>query len=164
MPLSLVAEVTANGGFLPQLAELEAANTKKTLYTKKNGVILSVFFMITFLMLLPALFGVANLEDAAAVSAIIGVFGTMMMLIASLVFLPSSKKRYPTPFYNPQAAQHGLGGPVQGHALPPQQSIPVSSYAPPQPGNWRDTNDLQPTPTEGATRLLEEEEQLRRRQ
>src|SRR5437879_12231125 len=80
MPLTLVAEVIANGGFLPQLAELE---TKKSLFTRKNGVMVTVFFVITFLMLLPALFGIANLDNAAGVSAVFGVFGGMMLLIAS---------------------------------------------------------------------------------
>ena len=43
--------------------------------------------------------------------------------------------------------------------LPPEQSIPVTSYAPPkQQGNWRDTNDLvPPSVTEGTTKLLHEE-------
>ena len=163
MPLSLVAEVTAHGGFLPQLAELEAQQSKQGLFTRRNGVMASVFFMITFMMLLPALFGVANLSAAAGVSAIIGVFGGMMLMIASLVFLPGARKRYLPANYG-TGAQQSLGGPAQGHALPPQQSIPVSSYAPPQPGNWRDTNDLQPTVTESTTRLLDEEEQRRRHQ
>ncbi|MFL6374593.1 MAG: hypothetical protein ACJ73D_08015 [Pyrinomonadaceae bacterium] len=155
MPLSLVAEVVANGGFLPQLAELE---TKKTFLNKKNGVIATIFFMITFMMLLPALFGIADLETAAGVSAVLGVFGGMMMIIASLVFLPSSRKRMPMTQFVAPSPQQGLGGQQHGHALPPQQSIPVSSYGPPQPGNWRDTNDLQPAVTEGATRLLDDEE------
>ena len=90
MPLSLVAEVTAHGGFLPQLAELEAQQSKQGLFTRRNGVMASVFFMITFMMLLPALFGVANLSAAAGVSAIIGVFGGMILMIASLVFLPGA--------------------------------------------------------------------------
>src|SRR4051794_6225652 len=117
MPLSLVAEVITNGGFLPQLAELE---TKKTLFTRKNGVMATVFFVITFMMLLPALFGIADLDNAAGVSAVIGVFGEMMMLIASLVFLPSSRKRIPmTQFVSP-GQPHGLGGQAHAHALPPQ--------------------------------------------
>ncbi|MBV9241662.1 MAG: hypothetical protein JO314_06610 [Acidobacteria bacterium] len=157
MPLSLIAEVTANGGFLPQLAELEAQQSKRGLFTRKNGVMASVFFMITFMMLLPALFGVANLETAAGVSAIIGVFGGMMLMIASLVFLPSARKRYFVPNYG-AAPQQSIGGAAPGHALPPQQSIPVSSYAPPQPGNWRDTNDLQPAITESSTQILDDPE------
>ncbi|HEY2846721.1 MAG TPA: hypothetical protein VGI80_02825 [Pyrinomonadaceae bacterium] len=158
LPLNVVAEVVRYGGYLPQLAELEAQKSKTSLFNKKNGVIASVFFMITFMMLLPALFGVADLDTAAGVSAIIGVFGGMMLLIASMVFLPSSRKKYPMPFYGgvPPTPQ-GLNAPAQGHALPPQQSIPVSSYGPPQAGNWRDTNDLQPSVTESTTRMLDDE-------
>jgi len=163
MPLSLVAEVTAHGGFLPQLAELEEQRSKRGLFTRKNGVMASVFFMITFMMLLPALFGVARLGPAAGISAIIGVFGGVMLLIASLVFLPGAKKRYLSPNYGAPGQDNLVGSP-QAHALPPQQSIPVSNYGPPQPGNWRDTNDLQPSITESTTRLLDEEEQRRRHQ
>src|SRR5690349_22746741 len=132
MPLNVVAEVVNYGGYLPQLAELEAQKGKTTFFNRKNGVMASVFFMITFMMLLPALFGVANLHRLAGVSAILGVFGGMMMLIGSLVFLPSTRKKYPMPFYSgAHPAPQGLNSPAQGHALPPQQSIPVSSYAPP---------------------------------
>jgi len=164
LPLNVVAEVVNYGGYLPQLAELEANKGKTTLFNRKNGVMASVFFMITFMMLLPALFGVSDLDKAAGISAIIGVFGGMMLLIGSLVFLPSTRKRYPMPLYGGANVPQGLNTQAHGHALPPQTSIPVSSYAPPQAGNWRDTSDLQPSVTESTTRLLDEEEQQRRHQ
>lgn len=48
---------------------------------------------------------------------------------------------------------------VNANALPPQSSMPASNYFTPAAGNWRDTNDLQPTSvTESTTRLLDEDE------
>jgi hypothetical protein len=57
------------------------------------------------------------------------------------------------------AADHHMARGGAKGSLPPQQSYPVSDYAPAQQGNWRDTNDLQPASVvEGTTRLLSEEE------
>lgn len=45
------------------------------------------------------------------------------------------------------------------NALPPQNAVPAPQYFAPAAGNWRDTNDLQPTSvTEGTTKLLEKDE------
>lgn len=156
-PLGLIAEVLAHGGFLPRLAEL---NKKKTIFTKKNGVMVGVFWMILFMMLIPSIIGIAGGPDEAmGITAVIGVFGGMMMIIASLVFLQSSKQSPFVPQHMPPStAPQGLYGANQA-ALPPQQSIPTSAYSPPHSGSWRDTKDLEPSSvTESTTRLLEKEE------
>jgi hypothetical protein len=58
---------------------------------------------------------------------------------------------------NPDPAYFGAAKPTS--ALPPGQSIPASTYAPPQHGNWLDTNDLNlPSVTEGTTKLLKEDD------
>jgi hypothetical protein len=153
--LGLVSQLLAYGGFLPQLAEL--GKTKK-FWTKKTGVILSIFWFIIFTMLFPSLFGIAGEDDAAAVSAVFGVFSTMMMLIGSLALLPGSKTvELPAAPDIPK----GLHQPIARGALPPQQSHPVSSYAPPASG-WRapDTGELadRGSVTENTTRLLNHED------
>jgi hypothetical protein len=55
-----------------------------------------------------------------------------------------------------------LRGSTQQNALPPQQSVPASSYVPPPPapGNWHTTNDLvaPPSVTEPTTKLLQKDE------
>ena len=61
--MGLVAELLTHGGFLPQLAELYQG--KKSLFSRKNGVILSILWFIFFVMMLPAFFGIANADDAA---------------------------------------------------------------------------------------------------
>ena len=162
--MGTIAEILAHGGFLPQLAEL---NKKKSIFTKKNGVIAGVFWLILFTMLFPAMIGIGGgPEEVAGISAVIGVFGAMMMIIGSLALLPSSKQFFgflPQQMQPPLPNAHGLhGGQQQHQALPPQQSIPASVYAPPRHGSWKDTNDLEPSSvTESTTRLLDKEEQGR---
>jgi hypothetical protein len=161
-PMGLISEVLAHGGFLPQLAEL---NKKKTIFNKKNGVVFSIFWMIVFMMLLPAIIGIFNGPgEAQGLFAVLGIFGGMMIMIASLTMLPSSKQ-YPLIPAHTLHPQHpmapGLHGAGQHQALPPQQSIPASAYAPPRAGSWRDTKDLEPTSvTESTTKLLEKEDNI----
>jgi hypothetical protein len=158
--MGLVAEMLAHGGFLPQLAEL---NKKRSIFTKKNGVIFGIMWFILFTMLFTSIMGIMNApEEPMAMSAVIGVFGAMMIIIGSLALLPSSKTFFPTvpmPMPQPQPL-HGLHGSQHNQALPPQQSIPAQAYAPPRAGTWRDTNDLEPSSvTESTTRLLEKDEE-----
>jgi hypothetical protein len=156
-PLGLISEVLAHGGFLPQLAEL---NEKKTLFTRKNGVIFSIFWFMVFTMLLTSIFGIANADRLAGICAVIGIFGGLMIMIASLLLLKPAKKNYGFPGLEiPGSNPQTLYGAQQKNALPPQQTIPTSGYVPPAAGNWRDTNDLTPTSiTENTTRLLQKDE------
>jgi len=157
-PLDIVAELLANGGFLPQLAQL-AGN--KTLFNKKNGVMFAVLWFFFFVLFLTPVWGILNVEELAAISAVTGVFGSILILIFSLAFLPSSKAAAATRFVSPQNIPHGLYGNPQQQQLPPEQSIPASAYTAPQ-GSWRapDTGELVTpgTVTEGTTKLLSKEE------
>lgn len=154
LPLSVVAEVVSHGGYLPQLAEL---NQKTTKFTRRNGAWFSLIWFIFFLLIVTPFWGIMNVEELAAISAITGIFGGLLILISSLIFL---KKPYVSYMHPYQAAppQQMYGHGHQG-SLPPQQSVPASSYAAPRPGTWRDTNDLEPASvTESTTRLLGDEE------
>ena len=159
-PMGLISEILEHGGFLPQLAEL---HKKKTIFTKKNGVVASVMWFILFTMLIPAIIGIAGGPgEAQGISAVIGFFGGLMMLIASLVFLHSTRPAFVPrqPMMPGMQPTPGLYGSRQTpNALPPQQSVPASAYSAPRPGKWRDTNDLQPTSViEETTKLLSKEE------
>ena len=158
MPLGIVAEVVAHGGYLPQLAQLN--NKKKTFFNKKNGVVFAAFWFIFLTMFCTAFFGILEAPDQLiGLCAITGVFGSMMIIIASLIFLPSSKVPNAnfTQFLPMQTPQN-LPGQMPG-ALPPQQSIPIDFYSAPKTGDWRDTNDLQVgSVTESTTRLLNKDE------
>lgn len=156
--LGLVAELLAHGGFLPQLADLTQG--KKAFFTRKNGVIFSILWFIFWVMMVPAFFGLANEDEAAGVSAVFGLFTTLMFVIASLAFLPRTQKFSLPPLEAHPAA--GLYGNPQMNALPPQQTQPASQYTAPS-GNWRtpDTGELaRPgSVTEGTTKLLQKDEQ-----
>jgi hypothetical protein len=155
MPLGVVSEVLAYGGYLPQLAELN--QKKKPLLNRRNALGFGLIWMLFFLLILTPLWGILDLDNMAGASAVIGIFGGLIMMVSALIFLKKDvvyAQMHPQMFAPPQH----LGGPAQQQALPPQQSVPASSYGVPQPGNWRDTNDLQPTVTESTTRLLDKEE------
>lgn len=156
--LGLVAELLAHGGFLPQLAQLYK---KKTILTKKNGVVFSLFWFIFFTCFLTAFFGILGAPDELlGILAVTGFFGGLMFLIASLIFFRSSKEFVPTSLTGqPMPDIRGLYGQPSHTALPPQQPVPASIYSAPTAERWRDTNDLQPTSvTESTTRLLDTEE------
>lgn len=165
LPLGLVAEVLANGGFLPQLAEL---NQKKPRLTKKHGVLFSVFWFIFFILILTPFFGIVNAPDElTGMSAIIGVFGSLMLLIASLTLLKSSKNEtqfgaYQQNFPPLQAAPPPNLYQTNVNQLPPQQSQPVSSFVPPSAGSWKapDTGELvrPQSVTEDTTKLLNKDQ------
>lgn len=159
-PLGLVSEILAHGGFLPQLADLHKT---KSWWTKKNGVMFSVFWFIFFVFIMTPFWAIANVDEMAAISAVLGIFGGLMILIASLVFLKSSKDLKPQqmnqmPINHFETNQQYLYGVNQTNpALPPQQTMPASSYVPPPAGSWRDTNDLvqKGSVTEETTRMLQ---------
>lgn len=152
--MGLVSEILAHGGFLPQLAELHKT---KSIFTRRNGVVFSVLWCLFFLLIMTPLWGIANIEELAGASAVIGIFGGLIFLIASLTLL-----RKPITFHDSLPgvnAPVGLYGRPQGH-LPPQQAYPAESYIPPA-NSWRapNTGDIRPgSVTESTTRLLHKEE------
>jgi hypothetical protein len=154
-PLVLVSEILAHGGFLPQLAELHRS---KTFFTRRNGVVFSVIWCLFFLLIMAPLWGIANVEELAGASAVIGIFGGLILLIASLTLLKKPVVGAPEALPG-QAMPAGLYSRPVGQ-LPQQQSEPVSTYMPPRAGSWRapDTGDLRPgSVTEGTTKLLRKE-------
>jgi hypothetical protein len=158
MPLGTVAEVVAHGGYLPQLVEL--SKRKKPLLSRRNGMAFSLIWCLFFLFIMAPFWGILDVEELAGVSAVVGIFGGLIWLISSLMFLKKDVPVYPgNQAFMPQAARPDLQGQPNYSALPPQRSVPVSSYGSPQAGSWRDTNDLEPTSvTESTTRLLEKDE------
>lgn len=160
-PLEIVAELLANGGHLPQLANLI---NNKSLFNRKNGVMFAVLWFFLFVFILTPITAVINLEEIVPVFAILGVFGSLLILIISLVYLPTSKKSFTAVRpVNPESIPAGLFNQPNRAALPPEQSIPASAYTAPQ-GSWRapDTGELVTpgTVTEGTTKLLSKEEKL----
>ncbi len=159
--LVLVSELLRHGGYLPQLADLYK---KKTIFTRKNGMMLSLLWFIVFVPLLTSIFGSAlNIEVLGVAFALIGVFGSFMIFVASLVYLGKAPNQFDLQLNDPTAGAtpSTLYTPTNRGALPPQQSQPVSSYSPPE-DVWKaaDTGEIaRPSSvTEGTTRLLKKDE------
>jgi hypothetical protein len=160
-PLGLVSEVLANGGFLPQLADL---NKSKKWMTRNFGLKISlIWFLLINFILVP----LAAITDApgevVAFLAIVGFCGALLMTTLSFLFLQKDKKSFQMQNELPDhltAPQH-LRGKQNQTALPPQTSQPVSDYAPPAAGSWKapETGELVPrSVTEGTTKLLQKDE------
>src|SRR2546421_1814613 len=89
LPLGLVAEVVGQGGYLPQLANL---NSKKPFFSKKNGVLFGSIWFIFLTMFCTAFLGILNApEELIGIVAITGVFGALLIIIGSIAMLLSSK-------------------------------------------------------------------------
>jgi len=163
--LGVVSELLLHDGYLPQLAQLEQHSWKKTLFTKKGGVLFSVFWFILFTLFFTSIAGILDLGELPGVFAVIGVFGSMMILIGSLIALPSSKA-FPKPLPVEFAGHNQMNNIRSGslnEALPPAQSQPAGEYFAPR-GDWRapDTGNLA-TPgsvTDNTTKLLKNEKEL----
>jgi hypothetical protein len=149
LPLGVVAEVVTYGGYLPQLTELNKG--PQTFWTRRNGLWLSLFFFILMILLAIIAGGILDVEVFGELFVALAFFGSALIFIASIAFL-KKPVRYASPDYFRQDA----AGTDQHRALPPQRSYPADPYAP-AAGNWRDTNDLQPSVIENTTQLLEKE-------
>jgi hypothetical protein len=156
MPLTIVGELLAHGGFLPQLAQIEQQSGP--IYTRRNGVIFSLFWLIFWLLIMAVIFGgILNVDRLGELFSVIGIFGGLLIFLFSLFFLKKAPKAAVSSYHTQQQQAPGLYGQPQQSALPPQ---PAQSYAHPRAGSWRDTNDLEPhSVTEGTTKLLEKDEQ-----
>lgn len=157
-PLTLVAEVLAHGGFLPQLAEL---HKDKRIFSRRNGLIFSLFWFLIFVLILTPIFGTAGADSLAAFTAIIGTMGALTLIAASFLILKKPPKNIENFNQNlPPANAKNLYR-TQHAALPPQHSQPVQTYVSPA-NSWKapDTGDLMPSQsvTEGTTKLLKNEE------
>ncbi len=157
LPLGIIGEVIVNGGTLPQLLELE----KKPFFSRRNGSIFSLFWLIFFLLIMTPFWGIVGVDELAGLSAIIGIFGGFMILLFSLLVLKSPNKNYRSLSSQGNYSPAFMHGNQQQGALPPQQTQPAQEYVSPA-NSWRapDTGDLASpgSVTEGTTKLLSKEE------
>ena len=159
LPLNLVAEVVTHGGTLPQIEELYKG--KRKLFSRRNGLIFSLFWFLFFVLILTPFWSILDVDELAAMSAILGIFGGLIIMLSSLFFLKPNPKSFGNQLETKAGiyGQNQFGAKINQTALPPQQTYPVSDYVQPQAGSWRATEDLQPTSvTEETTKLLDEKD------
>ncbi len=156
-PMGLVAELIANGGSLPQLLQIAS---KSKIFTRKNGMIFSLFWFIFFVPFGAAMWGVLGVEELAGLSAVFGVFSSLLMFMFSLFFLGKAAPKMASQGFSQNQISQGQN--MNQNALPPQQGQTAQEYVSPATGAWKapDTGDLaQPgSVTEGTTKLLQKDE------
>src|SRR6266446_2927026 len=125
MPLGIVSDLLAHGGYLPQLTELN--KKKASIYTRKNGLAFSLIWFLFFLLIMTPLLGMLRAGPLAGMTAILGIFGGLILMISSFIFLKPERK---LPVWLSNEQSHLYSQPQQG-ALPPRQTMPASSYVAP---------------------------------
>jgi hypothetical protein len=162
-PLDGVAALLANGGLLPGTkgVEWEKAPPSPRLRGVRQGgmfILLGMFIVPLLLFMFEELKIVP--EEVPMAAALILFLGGFLRMVAALLFEdgPLRRKRLPAVPTNVQAGAQWLpGGFGREAALPPAQSVPATSYAPPR----ADTSEITqrpPSVTEGTTRFLDERE------
>jgi hypothetical protein len=158
--MSGVGELVANNGNPDALAVIKPAKIDTP---RKRGMKQGLFiFLLTFLVvpIVTILTIWAQAEPfGVVISAILLFVGGLLRMVYAFMFESSEPtgKTLEQDLYG--GAQNLLNKRPNQNALPPPQSIPASSYIPPTQGNWRDTNDLEPSSvTERTTQLLDKEQ------
>ena len=91
LPLGLIAEVVSQGGYLPQLAELDKAQS--SIWTRKNGLVFSLVWFIFWVPFMASIFGgVFDIEILGEIFALVGVMGSILIFILSLAYLTKKSK------------------------------------------------------------------------
>ncbi len=157
--LVAVGELLHTGGQSPIASPNPASGLQSP---RKRGLKQGLFlFLLTFLV--APLMGMVSLAldiepFLVGIAVIVCFIGGLLRMVYALMF----EEAYATNATSDNfldAAKHHLNRAASAGALPPQKSTPVSAYTAPKTGNWRDTNDLQPTSVvEGTTKLLEKDE------
>lgn len=154
-----VAELIAGGGNLPYMTTTPGSRNTPRKRGLKQGLFI---FLLSFLVvpLLTIVTVAVRAEPFAVIIAmILLVVGGLLRAAYALMF-ESNDPADKTLEEGAIETARGFLGRGQANALPPVQSIPVSAYAPPQHGRWRETNDLvdPPSVTDHTTRSLQKDQ------
>lgn len=155
--LAAVGDLIQTGGVNP----LATTRTSSQQSPRKRGLKQGLFlFLMTFLVapLMGMVTVALNIEPFLVGFAVVFCFMGGLLRMAYALMFESSEPGVPTLEEKVLAGANTLSS-VKAKGLPPQSSVPAQNYFTPAAGNWRDTNDLQPTSvTESTTRLLDEDE------
>lgn len=156
--LTGVTDLLQTGGLIPISGQKPTGVSTPKSRGLKQGVfiLLLTFLVVPLIAIISVMLGLK--PWAVAISSIVLFVGGLLRIIYAAMFessVPTSS------IHEENVMKNTLGrGPFSGNALPPQQSVPVSSYGPPQAGRWQDTSDLAPANiSEKATQLLEKDPQ-----
>lgn len=153
-----VGALVANDG---KLETVSVGKPAKVDTPRKRGIKKGLFIFMLGFLVVPLLAIITLMVDArepfaVVIAAILLGVGGLLRIAYAMLFEssePTGKSVEQAAF---QTAQNILSGSQNQNALPPQQSIPTSSYIPPKQGNWRETNDLEPSSvTDPTTKLLD---------
>jgi hypothetical protein len=159
-PLAGVNELLATGGALPTQ---EVATGRRRRSPRYEGVRQGILMFFLGALIVPLLAiinsfqvnGSTMLDLLVPISAILFFVGGFVRILYALIFeegMPAGASLQSAALpYVPPAASTRLGTNARGNALPPAQSIPVSSWRQPH-----DTAEMfrPPSVTENTTRLL----------
>lgn len=155
--LTGTSHLIASGGVLPQLpANYDPNIISPRKRGLKQGGLLLLFGMIIVPLVALLVEAARGPDIIVAVLALVTFWGGILRMLYALFFESKFPQIPANESVLPKAVQNVLPGNKNSNALPPQQSMPVSSYAPPASGNWRETKDLvQPSVTEHTTKFFE---------
>lgn len=160
-PLLGVSYLMANNGVLPndQTEKSSKLDTKRKRGLKKGLMIFLFTFLIVPIAIVLSIAVRTNEPTMVILLAILfGVGGLLRMAYALLFESNDEIADTSGKFTNPLGK---VLGKKEAKSLPDQTSIPVSDYAAPRAGNWRDTNDLAPhSIVENTTRQLRKDEEI----
>jgi hypothetical protein len=155
LPLQLISEVVAHRGTLPQLAELQKKK-KKPILTRTAGIFIGISWILFFVLVATVFLDAMRAPgEIVSITAVFGIFTGVMMIVGSAMFLESGSDNSER---KDDLQERRFREPANQSALPPQSFNPVQNYSQPVKGRW-ETNDLvQPSVTEGTTKLLRDDE------
>ena len=158
--LSDVAEVVANNGISPYKtpSRLVKKDSQRKRGIKQGGMIMLIgcLLIVPIISIMMPFMGFPPFF--IPIAAVASFMGGFLRIIYAYMFESPEDSANTFEQNMVASAQQLKGNKSNQNALPPQQFIPVTDYAPPA-GSWRETNDLvQPSVTEGTTKLLQKEE------
>lgn len=153
-----LAEVVSKGGLPPEFfGEGEQTDSPKKRGIKQGALLmLSSLIIVPLLAIISASFGFE--PTIVAITAVITFWGGLLRILYAIIFEAgkgSVGAHANVGFVD--SVKRNLTGKAPAKAGLPEASIePAQSAFQPAPGNWRDTNELQPTSvTEETTRTLD---------
>ncbi len=158
--LTGISQVISNGGVLPQD---RGVTSPDAISPRKKGIRQGTLLLFLSFIIVPLLALITSAVRAepfvVAAAAILLGGGGLMRIIYALLF-ESGQPILSDEGILQETIQKVMSVKRSKKVLPPQHSVPVSSYMPPSNSNWRDTNDLiasPPSVTDPTTKLLDKE-------